>query len=203
MKNKISSIIFLIALSVGIFLSQKAINDLNKKIDKSNITIEDLEGDINLKKNQYKETFKNVKLNKESLNVFNETGESIAKYQNEYYDTRKGDYKSENIENIANKLNPYFGDSGIGPTPWYYPNKDIKMKYKWYFLSNKDFRGAYIKVKFICKNDKNEILAVVLGDYNIATKKVSNIEKYLTTIGFDYLDTEHYVEDPTGRGSGR
>ena len=201
-KKSFINIVLLLGFAFLIFYSQKNLNDLDKKIKKNNTTIESLEGDLILLKRKNKDVLEGSKINKESLNYYNDVGKNIESYQNEFKKLNTENVNYNDFGKVGEKLGVFFEGVNAGPTPWYFPPESHKLDYKWHFLPNLDFRGAKIPMLFECRDEKTgDILAYVKCNYDVSIRKITDVNKNISEKGSSYLDQGKSDLDDKVKGS--
>lgn len=186
--NISSTICFFI---VGGLITVNSLNLNNEYAIKYSVNekaIKDLNEEILLKKSNDKSIEQKVNLVEADLYSAKKIGDLIAEYQNIYL---RGDISFDEKLDLITKNKSAFKDffdsnSKSKAATWYMPSENT-VKASWTFKTTYDFDDPIIPVLWICKSDKNELLAYATAEYNAVANIVKDVDYHISLIGSKYI----------------
>ena len=95
----------------------------------------------------------------------------------------------EKFQEVLEEYKPYFEDDSLwGRTSWFKIGANQQpgyqgLDYEWEFKSTYAYSGDKIDVLWVCKDNTDDLLAMVTGVYNAKTKRISHLKIDNTTKG--------------------
>lgn len=175
----------MVVASIGlVWYTQSQASDLQSQLESLNKSIISAKADVAKLNKIEKPAVSDVR---NAISSAAKDGNMVADLQNKYKNynpqTQEGDIKAN-----AKKIGTFMDTDSTNAQALWYMGYNLPNDAKWRFMSSFSFAGKTADVIWQFKDDMGNIYAYTTGQYNAATRKFSNMQTSMTSLGLKKQD---------------
>lgn len=175
----------MVVVSVGlVWYTQSQASDLQSQIDSLNKSIISAKADVAKLNKIEKPAVSDVR---NAISSAAKDGNMVADLQNKYKNYNP-QTQEDDIKANAKKIGTFMDTDSTNAQALWYMGYNLPNDAKWRFMSSFSFAGKTADVIWQFKDDMGNIYAYTTGQYNAATRKFSNMQTSMTSLGLKKQD---------------
>lgn len=175
----------MVVASVGlVWYTQSQASDLQSQIDSLNKSIISAKADVAKLNKIEKPAVSDVR---NAISSAAKDGNMVADLQNKYKNYNP-QTQEDDIKANAQKIGTFMDTDSTNAQALWYMGYNLPNDAKWRFMSSFSFAGKTADVIWQFKDDMGNIYAYTTGQYNAATRKFSNMQTSMTSLGLKKQD---------------
>lgn len=175
----------MVVAAVGlVWYTQSQASDLQSQIDSLNKSIISAKADVAKLNKIEKPAVSDVR---NAISSAAKDGNMVADLQNKYKNYNP-QTQEDDIKANAKKIGTFMDTDSTNAQALWYMGYNLPNDAKWRFMSSFSFAGKTADVIWQFKDDMGNIYAYTTGQYNAATRKFSNMQTSMTSLGLKKQD---------------
>lgn len=175
----------MVVASVGlVWYTQSQASDLQSQIESLNKSIIAAKADVAKLNKIEKPAVSDVR---NAISSAAKDGNMVADLQNKYKNYNP-QTQEDDIKANAKKIGTFMDTDSTNAQALWYMGYNLPNDAKWRFMSSFSFAGKTADVIWQFKDDMGNIYAYTTGQYNAATRKFSNMQTSMTSLGLKKQD---------------
>ena len=175
----------MVVAAVGlVWYTQSQASDLQSQIDSLNKSIISAKADVAKLNKIEKPAVSDVR---NAISSAAKDGNMVADLQNKYKNYNP-QTQEDDIKANAQKIGTFMDTDSTNAQALWYMGYNLPNDAKWRFMSSFSFAGKTADVIWQFKDDMGNIYAYTTGQYNAATRKFSNMQTSMTSLGLKKQD---------------
>lgn len=175
----------MVVAAVGlVWYTQSQASDLQSQIDSLNKSIITAKADVAKLNKIEKPAVSDVR---NAISSAAKDGNMVADLQNKYKNYNP-QTQEDDIKANAQKIGTFMDTDSTNAQALWYMGYNLPNDAKWRFMSSFSFAGKTADVIWQFKDDMGNIYAYTTGQYNAATRKFSNMQTSMTSLGLKKQD---------------
>lgn len=175
----------MVVASVGlVWYTQSQASDLQSQIESLNKSIISAKADVAKLNKIEKPAVSDVR---NAISSAAKDGNMVADLQNKYKNYNP-QTQEDDIKANAQKIGTFMDTDSTNAQALWYMGYNLPNDAKWRFMSSFSFAGKTADVIWQFKDDMGNIYAYTTGQYNAATRKFSNMQTSMTSLGLKKQD---------------
>lgn len=175
----------MVVASVGlVWYTQSQASDLQSQIESLNKSIIAAKADVAKLNKIEKPVVSDVR---NAISSAAKDGNMVADLQNKYKNYNP-QTQEDDIKANAQKIGTFMDTDSTNAQALWYMGYNLPNDAKWRFMSSFSFAGKTADVIWQFKDDMGNIYAYTTGQYNAATRKFSNMQTSMTSLGLKKQD---------------
>lgn len=175
----------MVVASVGlVWYTQSQASDLQSQLESLNKSIISAKADVAKLNKIEKPAVSDVR---NAISSAAKDGNMVADLQNKYKNYNP-QTQEDDIKANAQKIGTFMDTDSTNAQALWYMGYNLPNDAKWRFMSSFSFAGKTADVIWQFKDDMGNIYAYTTGQYNAATRKFSNMQTSMTSLGLKKQD---------------
>lgn len=175
----------MVVASVGlVWYTQSQASDLQSQLESLNKSIISAKADVAKLNKIEKPVVSDVR---NAISSAAKDGNMVADLQNKYKNYNP-QTQEDDIKANAKKIGTFMDTDSTNAQALWYMGYNLPNDAKWRFMSSFSFAGKTADVIWQFKDDMGNIYAYTTGQYNAATRKFSNMQTSMTSLGLKKQD---------------
>lgn len=175
----------MVVASIGlVWYTQSQASDLQSQIESLNKSIIAAKADVAKLNKIEKPAVSDVR---NAISSAAKDGNMVADLQNKYKNYNP-QTQEDDIKANAKKIGTFMDTDSTNAQALWYMGYNLPNDAKWRFMSSFSFAGKTADVIWQFKDDMGNIYAYTTGQYNAATRKFSNMQTSMTSLGLKKQD---------------
>lgn len=175
----------MVVASIGlVWYTQSQASDLQSQIESLNKSIISAKADVAKLNKIEKPAVSDVR---NAISSAAKDGNMVADLQNKYKNYNP-QTQEDDIKANAKKIGTFMDTDSTNAQALWYMGYNLPNDAKWRFMSSFSFAGKTADVIWQFKDDMGNIYAYTTGQYNAATRKFSNMQTSMTSLGLKKQD---------------
>lgn len=175
----------MVVASVGlVWYTQSQASDLQSQLESLNKSIISAKADVAKLNKIEKPAVSDVR---NAISSAAKDGNMVADLQNKYKNYNP-QTQEDDIKANAKKIGTFMDTDSTNAQALWYMGYNLPNDAKWRFMSSFSFAGKTADVIWQFKDDMGNIYAYTTGQYNAATRKFSNMQTSMTSLGLKKQD---------------
>lgn len=175
----------MVVASVGlVWYTQSQASDLQSQLESLNKSIISAKADVAKLNKIEKPVVSDVR---NAISSAAKDGNMVADLQNKYKNYNP-QTQEDDIKANAQKIGTFMDTDSTNAQALWYMGYNLPNDAKWRFMSSFSFAGKAADVIWQFKDDMGNIYAYTTGQYNAATRKFSNMQTSMTSLGLKKQD---------------
>lgn len=175
----------MVVASIGlVWYTQSQASDLQSQLESLNKSIISAKADVAKLNKIEKPAVSDVR---NAISSAAKDGNMVADLQNKYKNYNP-QTQEDDIKANAQKIGTFMDTDSTNAQALWYMGYNLPNDAKWRFMSSFSFAGKTADVIWQFKDDMGNIYAYTTGQYNAATRKFSNMQTSMTSLGLKKQD---------------
>lgn len=175
----------MVVASIGlVWYTQSQASDLQSQLESLNKSIISAKADVAKLNKIEKPAVSDVR---NAISSAAKDGNMVADLQNKYKNYNP-QTQEDDIKANAKKIGTFMDTDSTNAQALWYMGYNLPNDAKWRFMSSFSFAGKTADVIWQFKDDMGNIYAYTTGQYNAATRKFSNMQTSMTSLGLKKQD---------------
>lgn len=175
----------MVVASIGlVWYTQSQASDLQSQLESLNKSIISAKADVAKLNKIEKPVVSDVR---NAISSAAKDGNMVADLQNKYKNYNP-QTQEDDIKANAQKIGTFMDTDSTNAQALWYLGYNLPNDAKWHFMSSFSFAGKTADVIWQFKDDMGNIYAYTTGQYNAATRKFSNMQTSMTSLGLKKQD---------------
>lgn len=175
----------MVVASIGlVWYTQSQASDLQSQLESLNKSIISAKADVAKLNKIEKPVVSDVR---NAISSAAKDGNMVADLQNKYKNYNP-QTQEDDIKANAQKIGTFMDTDSTNAQALWYMGYNLPNDAKWRFMSSFSFAGKTADVIWQFKDDMGNIYAYTTGQYNAATRKFSNMQTSMTSLGLKKQD---------------
>lgn len=175
----------MVVASIGlVWYTQSQASDLQSQLESLNKSIISAKADVAKLNKIEKPVVSDVR---NAISSAAKDGNMVADLQNKYKNYNP-QTQEDDIKANAKKIGAFMDTDSTNAQALWYLGYNLPNDAKWHFMSSFSFAGKTADVIWQFKDDMGNIYAYTTGQYNAATRKFSNMQTSMTSLGLKKQD---------------